>query len=138
MATITIGIIGYSAKPFDIEEANDILTEIYDNLEEKYPDDEIWILSGLTNVGIPKLAYEMAKAYELPTVGLSCRKALDCDCYEVDQTIIYGENWGDDSPQLMREVDELYRIGGGDIAMKEAQMAKDLGIPVTEYDLDTF
>ena len=52
----------------------------------------------------------MAEAYEFSTVGLSCRKALECDYYDVDETVIHGEDWGDDSPQLM----------------KEAQMAKEL------------
>ena len=55
-----VGVVGYSAQKFDIEKAKKIIKEVFDQLVARYGDN-ITIVSGLTAMGIPLLAYEEAK-----------------------------------------------------------------------------
>ena len=79
------------------------------------------ICSGLTNLGIPALAYEFAKKYEFQTIGVACAKATEYECYPVDKEVIVGTEWGDESEEFLSQIDALVRIGGGPQSEREAE-----------------
>lgn len=124
-----IGVIGFSAADFDKNEARMLLR---DQLEEKESeiDDDICVVSGLTALGVPKIAYELADEFGWKTVGVACAKAEDFDCYPVDEEYIVGDDWGDESEKFLSIVDEIIRIGGGEQTKAEASEAEGRGIPV--------
>ena len=132
---INIGVVGYSDKKFDTDIAKALLVIALDIVEKDHEDDEYMLVSGLTDLGIPGLAYEMASKRGYKTMGVACEKAKDYDCYDVDEEIIEGKEWGDESKTFLSKLDVLIRIGGGDQSMEEVATAKGMKIPVYEYDL---
>lgn len=129
-----IGIIGYSAQEVDTEKALSILcAHLYEDRIMQHSGEEVVIVSGLTNLGIPGLAYQCARVLGLTTVGVACAKAHDYECYPVDHEIIIGEEWGDESETFLMLIDELVRVGGG--AQSKAEYAAFTG-PKTYYELD--
>ena len=131
---IKVGVVGYSANKFDIEKAKNIIKEVFDSFEKKYGK-EVVIVSGLTALGIPLLAYKEAKKRNWKTIGIACKKANEFEQFPVDKKIIIGEEWGDESETFISMIDILIRIGGGKQSHNEVRMAKSKGIPVIEYDL---
>lgn len=134
-----IGVIGYSAKKFDIDLATRYLISAFDSVCAKIDQsDEVYIISGYTDMGIPGIAYRLAETYGWKTVGLSCKKAFENPLYPVDKEIIVGENWGDESETLINISDIMIRIGGGPQAMNEAKLFKEKYSykPIYEYDLE--
>ena len=98
-------------------------------------DGELIVVSGLTALGIPKLVYEEAVQRGLRTIGIACQKAHDNPCFDVDEFIIYGNEWGDESEFFLGYIDALVRIGGGKQSHRECDAAKTRGMPVYEYEL---
>ena len=135
MTEIRVGIVGYSKPCFNIEKAKDIISDAFDEVEREFPDDEIVIVSGLTDLGVPSLAYQEAVERGFKTVGIACIKAYENDCFPVDESIIEGEEWGDESVVFIKNIDVFIRIGGGPQSMKEEQMAREANIDVITYDL---
>lgn len=133
MSQTQIGVIGYSAQSFDIDKAQSILLDAYDMIESEY--NSVTIVSGLTNIGIPSLAYEEAENRDWKTVGIACSKARNYDCYPVDDEIIIGNEWGDESERFLSQIDVLIAIGGGDQTQKEIKKAKQYDIPTHKYNL---
>ena len=128
-----VGIVGYSAQEFDKEKAQYLVNaalQPYANLGS-----DLMIVSGLTNLGIPALAYAWAVNNCARTKGIACKKASDFECFACDEVTIVGENWGDESPVFLSAIDLLIRIGGGKQSFSEVEKAKELQIPVIEYDL---
>ena len=121
-----IGIVGFSSPHFDQETAQVLLRtklqEIISGIDKK----DIEIVSGYTNTGIPKIAYEIADNIGLKTVGFSAKKALKVGSglYPVDKKIIFGKNFGDESQAFVNYIDILLRIGGGKQSRKEVEMFK--------------
>lgn len=138
---IFVGVVGYSAKKFDVILAQkhliDAFNHVYTLKNKKYGHD-ICIVSGLTNIGIPALAYELSECFHWKTIGLACKKAIGEDCYPVDKQIIVGNNWGDESETLINLCDIMIRVGGEPQAMKEIEMFKERYPDklVIEYDLE--
>jgi hypothetical protein len=89
-----IGVVGYSLSKFNTAEATEKLQKILNSLTEKYNNWDLELGSGYTNIGIPKIAYEMADKMGIETVGYSARKALEQDCglYPVSKTFIVMSN----------------------------------------------
>ncbi|WP_126992224.1 hypothetical protein [Thermosipho globiformans] len=131
---VKIGVVGYSAKKFDINKAKKIINEVFDLMESKFGN-QIIIVSGLTALGIPLLAYQEAIKRGWKTIGIACKKAEKFEQFPVDKKIIIGEEWGDESETFISMIDVLIRIGGGEQSFKETEMAKNKKIPVFEYDL---
>lgn len=129
-----IGVVGYSDKKFDIKKAKKFIKEGFDELEKKHKNIEI--VSGLTNLGIPKLAYEEAVNRGYRTVGIACKKSKDFECFNCDEEIIIGDEWGDESDKFINYIDVLLRIGGGKQSKKETKMVKDMGKKVVEFELE--
>ena len=136
---LKIGLVGYSDKKFDVDFAKSLvniglLTAVNENLKDNMPQD-IFIVSGLTNIGIPALGYAFAKSIGWKTVGIACSKASEFECFPVDQTIIVGSEWGDESETFLNFIDALVRVGGGKQSLKEEETARQMGIPVYAYEL---
>ncbi len=125
---VNIGVIGYSAKSFNKNKARIIIQETYDELEEKY--NTVCIVSGYTNIGIPKIAYEEACKRNWKTIGIACKKAHNYETFPVDKSIIVGEEWGDESDEFLNNIDVIIKIGGGEQSMKEINKAKQKNIPI--------
>ncbi len=132
---LRIGVTGYSAQKFDIAEAARILREAYDGINAKNPTRPKAVVSGLTNLGIPAIAYREAKTRGWRTVGIACSKAEEYDCFAVDERIIVGNEWGQESETFLKSIDVLVRVGGGGQAHRETETFKKLKKQVIEYDL---
>lgn len=131
-----IGVVGYSNdKVFNQDIAKALLAIALDIVEADIKADEYALVSGLTNMGVPKLAYELAEKRGWKTVGFTAEEAKQYDCFDVDEEIIEGEKFGDESKKFIDYIDCLVRIGGGPQSMKETEMARKAGHPIYEYDL---
>ena len=73
-----------------------LLAEQVENRELKIK--AVEVVSGLTNLGVPKIAYEVAVEMGMKTVGISASRALTSSSgvFSVDKQIIVGQNYGDD------------------------------------------
>lgn len=135
MLELKIGVVGYSAQKFDESEAIKLLKEAYDFLDQQYTDRCKVIVSGLTDLGIPALAYREAVQRGWKTIGIACSKAYDYECFPVDEKILVGDDWGDESQTFLDSIDVLVRVGGGKQAIKETTEMKSRGKQVIEYNL---
>lgn len=131
-AKLRVGVVGYSSQDFDCEAALGLIRKAFDEID---PTADIEIVSGLTDLGIPALAYEEAVRRGWKTVGIACAKAYEYEWFPVDDVIIHGENWGDESPVFLKMIDLLIRIGGGVQSHFEAYSAKAEGKRLMEFDL---
>lgn len=137
---LRVGIVGYSAQKFDEEQAMRLIyrgmEKIVKNVvQNKDKEISIEIVSGLTDLGIPALAYKFAKQHNLYTVGVACSKATEYECYPVDKRIIVGSNWGDESQDFLKYCDAFIRVGGGNQSHKEMNLAREMKKPIVEFDL---
>ncbi len=131
-----IGIIGYSSANFNKEIAQYLIQVAFAILEDQYPNErDITIISGLTYLGIPAIAYDFAREQGWKTEGIACAKAHSYDCFPVDNQIIVGTEWGDESETFLDAIDVLIRIGGGQQSFKELARAKEKGVTCFEFDL---
>jgi hypothetical protein len=129
-----VGVVGYSAQKFDMIEAMCLLhrsLKILDVKQRKIS----WIVSGLTDMGIPSIAYTFATDRNIPTMGIACAKSKNYVCYPCDRVHIIGTEWGDESETFLASIDVLIRIGGGKQSLAECEKAKAYGIPVQENEL---
>lgn len=122
-----IGIVGYSGRPFNKNTARNLLLKHIRFLEQKYGAKNLEIVSGYTNIGIPKIAYEIADDMGITTVGLSAKEALTVDCglYPVDKIMIVGERFGDESSTFIDYIDIMIRVGGGNQSIQEVKHFKE-------------
>jgi hypothetical protein len=130
-----VGVVGYSSQKFD-ERVGRMMVAVALNARYVESQGDLIIVSGYTNLGIPKLAYEYAKKLGYKTMGIACSKAVEYECFPCDRVHIVGDNWGDESKAFLASIDVLVRIGGGAQSKKECQEANVLGIPVIEYELE--
>lgn len=131
-----IGFVGYSNARFDKDKANLMIKEIFDSIDYKFNNINIVIVSGATSIdGIPKLVYDEAKLRNHKLMGIMAWPGCECELYDVDDLIIKGANWGDESDLFINTIDMLYRIGGGKQSFEEVKKASKKGIPIFEYDL---
>ena len=150
MATIKlrIGVVGFSRPHFDHSVASTLIAKGIQHIlqEHNVQPIECELVSGLTNVGIPKLAYEYASSLNMRTVGVSARSALRARCgiYPVDQQVIVGNKYGDESQTFVNSIDVLLRVGGGPQSRHEVELFKERykgdapnALPrLFEYELD--
>lgn len=127
MTSLKIGIVGFSRPQFDHQQATQILKAAIAQFIEQFNADQVEIVSGLTNIGVPKLAYEVAVLQGFVTVGISAKQALKVNCgvFAVDKQIIKGKKFGDESQVFIDYIDCLIRVGGGKQSRKEVQMFRE-------------
>jgi hypothetical protein len=131
---IKIGFVGYSNESkYNESEAKKIIKNIFDKLEKF--DQDLQIVSGFTNVGIPKLVYEEAEKRNMYTIGLSAEEAKEYELHDVNAEIIVGKKFGDESEFFINYIDALIKIGGGEQSEKELKMAKDKGYYTENHKL---
>ena len=122
---LNLGVVGYCPPSrFDETTARDLVKKGFDALATAHPDAEITVVSGLTNVGVLKIAYEEARDRGWRTVGIACKKAADYELFPVDEVRIVGENWGDESATFVSSVDAMLRVGGGPQSKREAELVR--------------
>jgi hypothetical protein len=117
MQRLRIGVVGFSREQFDQPAARAALRECVDRalaVANTTPD-RAELVSGLTNQGVPRLAYELAKELGIRTVGVSAKQALRvrAGVFPVDERVIVGERFGDESEAFLARIDVLIRVGGG-------------------------
>lgn len=123
---LRIGIVGFSQRHFDHDAAREhlrrFIAAILDCEEAKAATPEL--VSGLTNQGVPKLAYELARELGLVTVGIAPRQAarVRAGLFPVDRKLIVGERFGDESPVFIACIDKLVRVGGGPQSRAEVDL----------------
>ena len=122
-----IGVVGFSRNQFDKKAAEKQLRNHINELILDRKNDQVEIVSGYTNTGVPKIAYQIADELGLYKVGLSARQALRvrCGVYPVDKEIIVGEKFGDESEAFIDYIDYLIRVGGGPQSLHEVEMFKE-------------
>lgn len=137
--TLYIGVMGFSDKNFDREKAQKHLEQAFNFANAiAAPEVEIVIVSGLTYLGIPAIAYDIANEYGWNTVGIACAKANSgkYPLYPCDETQIVGEEWGDESQTFIDKCDIFVRVGGGEQTFRETAAAIVTGKVVLEFDLE--
>lgn len=135
--TYHIGVIGYSEQKFDEALARHHLEQAFEAISRNNRHKEIIIVSGLTNMGIPKIAYEIAIENHWPTVGIAPSVADGYEIFPCDQKIIVGKKWGDETIAFLNSIDCLVKIGGGKQSIKEFELAKEMNIPTLNYELES-
>ena len=133
---VRIGVVGYCPPTkFDENEARRMIIDAYDQIAERYADEKIAIVSGLTNVGVLAIAYEEAVSRGWKTAGVACKRAMEHELFPVDDRLVVGDNWGDESPEFVKILDGMVRIGMGKQSIRETDEVKAQGLPAWEYDL---
>lgn len=149
MSVLRLGVVGYCPPTeFDEQDANELLAKAFKDVLADHPGaTDIWVVSGLCDVGIPALAYRIAKEKGWKTSGIACRQAnakVDdgkgglknkFQWFEVDNYKIVGDNWGDESETFLKEIDVLIRVGGGKQSLAEVERFRRSGGRVYEYEL---
>jgi hypothetical protein len=131
---MNIGFIGYSASKFDSDKAYKIIRNIFKNKIDPL-DKDIKIVSGATNLGIPKIVYEIADKKNYYTIGIMCSKGFNYEMFDVNKLYVEGNEWGEESELFLDTIDILFKVGGGEQSKKELNKAKKRGIKTFEYDL---
>jgi len=135
-----IGVVGYSGQKFDEAEAREIIEEAFDDIEDEYVEngdyEKITVVSGLTNLGIPKIAYEIADDRGYDTMGIAPEEADEYELYNVDEIIYEGENFGDESQVFIDTIDVFLKVGGGDQSQQELELAEAEDMSILEFDLE--
>ena len=135
-----IGIVGYSSGDFDIDMADELVSLGLAYMSFRLGNENLKgceLVSGLTDVGIPGIAYKKATDLGLKTVGIACSLASEYDCFPVDSKIIVGDDWGDESKTFIDYIDAIIRVGGGKQSFEEVAAFKKLkpNAPIIEMEL---
>jgi len=137
MSTLNIGVVGYSGTPFDVEEAKRLLNIGLDAVLADNPTaTSVNLISGLTDLGIPALAYRIAVERGWETTGVACAKAEKYDCFAVTTRTIVGNDWGDESQTFLAACDVIVRVGGGKQSLAEVAEFAQSGGKLYEYELE--
>lgn len=134
MSELRIGVVGYSTTDFDETRAANLINKAFDRVTNEHSGDPC-VVSGLSDKGIPKLAYNEADNRSWKTAGVACNKIENYEEYPVDERTIVGSEWGDESEEFLSQIDVLIRVGGGTQAITEAKKASNKNIELYEYNL---
>lgn len=130
---IKVGVIGFSDESkFNKSDAIKAFNDAFDNIKELFPEREIHIVSGLTNMGMPRLAYEEAVRRKWKTVGIAPKQSENYKLFPVDEKIIVGEKFGDESEVFINYINVLIKVGGGKQSDKELKMSIEKNIPIMD------
>jgi hypothetical protein len=127
---VKIGIVGHSSDNIDEALGSRLLDRMISAMTKhniNCKDSHIEIVSGLTNIGVPKLAYKIADKLKYIKVGISAEQAYEVKCgvYPVDKEIIVGQKFGDESSVFIEYIDCLVRVGGGKQSANEVRLFKE-------------
>ena len=122
-----IGVVGYSSNNIDAALASRLLYQSFQKLiTPSLLPEEIEIVTGLTNIGVPRLAYLLADNTGYVKIGISAEQAykVNCGVYAVDKVFIEGSRFGDESGFFINYIDYLVRVGGGKQSKSEVALFK--------------
>ncbi len=118
----------------DQVESHLALARSYAKVLEQFPNHEIVVVSGLTDVGVMSSAYSIAHHAGWKLVGVACKKAKDYPKFSnLDEEYIVGENWGDESLFFVNyAIDSgnpfgIINVAGGDQAQRELELIQQSG-----------
>jgi hypothetical protein len=135
MKSIRIGVVGYFAQKFNKDNAILFLEAVFDLIENSYGKN-VTLISGATDMGVPSLAYSLAKERGWETVGITCEKAKEYKIFEgLDKIEFIGKEWGDESGYFLSSIDVLIKCGGGTQSKKEYAKAQEMGIQSIEIEI---
>lgn len=125
---LKIGIVGFSRSQFDKPTAILKLRNILEKIVTEKGAENIEIVSGYTNAGVPRIAYQLADDLGVETVGFSAKQALQVrsGVYAVKKVVLIGEKFGDESERFVEYIDWLIRIGGGAQSRREIELFRAL------------
>lgn len=135
MDALRIGVVGYSRPCFDATEAARLVAAALDATGTLRPGAPRVLVAGLTDVGVPAIAYREAVRRGWRTAGYACSLAVGLPCFPVDERVLVGRAWGDESAAFVAAVEVLIRVGGGPQSRREAAMARARGVELIEYEL---
>lgn len=136
--TLRVGIVGFSNSNFDVKKATKyLISGIKEIIKDYDGKEDIEIVSGYTDYGIPALSYRIANKLNLQTVGFACSQADNMKKYPVDKFYKIGDEWGDESKAFLDYIDVILRVGGGKQSKKEVKQFKRIhgNSVVYEYNL---
>ncbi len=137
---IRVGVVGYSGQKFNKIKAWELLKEGFEQIKSDNHQNKLMIISGLTDMGIPSLAYYIARQNDWNVGGIAPEVALKHKWFPMsndgDELVISGVDWGDETPKFLDSIDVLLRVGGGVQALYETQLANKRGMKVYEYNLE--
>jgi hypothetical protein len=119
-----IGVVGYSAGKFDPSKATKLLDKGLTKLESGMNEPCEMLVSGWTDMGIPALAYRIARKKGWKTKGIACGKASEYTCFPCDEVDVVGKEWGDESDTFLNDIDAMLRVGGGKQSLEEVEKFK--------------
>ncbi|MEV3927565.1 Tn3 family transposase, partial [Actinomadura coerulea] len=64
MRALRVGVVGYSGQKFDEDQALAFIQTAHDTITTQYPQHDVTIVSGLTNVGIPAISVGDCRAVD--------------------------------------------------------------------------
>ncbi len=123
-----IGVVGHSSDNIDETLGSTLLDQMISKIVAiTTMSEDIEIVTGLTNIGVPKLAYNIADKRNYSKIGISAQQAYEVKCgvYPVDKEIIVGQKFGDESTVFIDYIDYLVRVGGGTQSANEVKLFKD-------------
>ncbi len=130
-----IGVVGYSGKPFDREKALKLLSDVLSFAHALFDDEPPTLVISINDLGVPAIAFAIAKRYGWKVVGMGCEAAKEYKLLPVDRSVYVGIEWHEGSEVFIDLLDVLIRVGGGVQSHDEVRMAKERGIPVLEFEL---
>lgn len=134
---LKVGVVGYSGEfgewSFDPDVGRALIRDQLLRIHNDHTSRVIEVVSGLTNMGIPRIAYEEAAKLGMITVGVAPEGSLEHPHFNVDKVIYVGDDWGDESAAFLDYIDMLIKVGGG--KQSEAEFKTFQG-PKTELPLE--
>lgn len=141
-----IGVVGFSRNQFDRAKARSIIKKELQQLAQRINPSEVELVSGYTNSGVPQITYEEGRKLGFILTGFSAKQALRVrsGVYPVDQVILKGERFGDESVDFVNYIDGMIRVGGGPQSRHEVALFRErfkdgtLDRRLREYEVDWF
>lgn len=137
---LRVGIVGFSAQKFDLVLAEQLIRKEFDELLLSFSEEpaDIEIVSGYTDLGIPGLAYKLAREYGFGCVGIACQKAKNYECFPCDIVILDDTwlNWGDESETFLDYCHMFLQFGGGKQSKAEMEEAARQGKKIIYHELE--
>jgi hypothetical protein len=139
LRSFRVGVVGFSAQPFDEALARAWMAEALDALAALAPDPAargaLTLVTGLTDVGMNAIAHRLARERGHALASVSSLAALEWPCFGVERAHLVGERWGEESEAFVGSLDAFLRVGGGPQSVREEAMARARGLPTWAFDL---
>jgi len=141
---LKVGIVGYSGQKFDVAKAERLLRIEFDDLIQSFsfePED-VEIVSGYTNIGVPEIAFRLAKEYGFTTRAIANQKDLQPK-YNGQRAsvncVVLNDEWverGQESAYFIEHCHMFIQIGGGKQSFAEMEEAVRQGKKVIYHPLE--